>query len=207
MVEFCRIINRNEIIETIDNYILLLKTICMKYIVIVFTLSLIIFYSCNSASNNNNTTQASAYTAPDDAAIKKAVDDAYAALSFKNGEQPRYDSIQYYFIPQAQLINYIADTAQILSIGDFVKAFKNYVQSTKITLFNEQEIYGRTDQFGNIAQRISTYKTYVNNSDIVKERGVNSFQLIKTPQGWKVSSIIWDIEKANLQIPNAYLGK
>ncbi len=179
----------------------------MKYIIIVFTLCAVIFYSCNSASNNSNTTQASAYTAPDDAAIKKAVDDAYAAISFKSGDQPRYDSIQYYFIPQAQLINYISDTAQILSISDFVKAFRNYVESTKITSFNEQEIYGRTDQFGNIAQRISTYKTYVNSNDIVKERGVNSFQLIKTPQGWKVSSIIWDVEKAGLQIPNTYLGK
>lgn len=178
----------------------------MKYI-FVFALSAVVLYSCNSSSTSNNVTQASAYIAPDDAAIKKAVDDAYAAISFKSGEQPRYDSIQYYFIPQAQLINYISDTAQILSISDFVKAFRNYVESTKITSFNEQEIYGRTDQFGNIAQRISTYKTYVNNNDIVKERGVNSFQLIKTLKGWKVSSIIWDVEKASLPIPSAYLGK
>lgn len=178
----------------------------MKYIFIVFALSAVVFYSCNPGSNNN-ITQTSIYTVPDDAAIKKAVADAYAAISFKSGEQPRYDSIQYYFIPQAQLINYITDTAQILSISDFVKAFKSYVESTKITSFNEQEIYGRTDQFGNIAQRISTYKTYINSTDIVKERGVNSFQLIKTPQGWKVSSIIWDVEKKELQIPDAYLAK
>jgi hypothetical protein len=144
---------------------------------------------------------------PDDAAIKKAVDNAYAAISFKNGEQPRYDSIQYAFIPQAQLINFIEDTAQILSIGDFTKAFKHYVESTKIQSFKEQEIFGRTDQFGNIAQRISSYKTYINSLDLVKERGVNSFQLIKTPQGWKVSSIIWDVEKTNKSIPDYYLGK
>jgi hypothetical protein len=181
----------------------------MKYIISVFALSAIIFYSCNSASNNNNRAQANTYTVPDDAAIKKAVDDAYAALGFKAGEQPRYDSIQYFFIPQAQLINFITDTAQILSISDFVKAYKNYVETSKprITSFNEQEIYGHTDQFGNIAQRISSYKTYINSADIVKERGVNSFQLIKTPQGWKVSSIIWDVEKTNLPIPTVYLGK
>ncbi len=179
----------------------------MKYIFSIFALPVIVFYSCNSVSTGNNTTQANAYVAPDEAAIKKAVDDAYAAISFKSGAQPRYDSIQYYFIPQAQLINYISDTAQILSISDFIKAYKNYVESTKITSFNEQEIYGRTDQFGNIAQRISTYKTYINSNDIVKERGVNSFQLIKTPQGWKVSGIIWDVEKTGLQIPDIYLGK
>ena len=114
---------------------------------------------------------------------------------------------QGYDVTAGFMINYITDTAQILSIDDFVKAFKNYVQTTNIQTFNEQEIYGRTDQFGNIAQRISSYKTYINSNDIVKERGVNSFQLIKTPQGWKVSSIIWEVEKTGLSIPDAYLGK
>jgi hypothetical protein len=179
----------------------------MKYPISVFAFLAIVLYSCNTSSSDNNTTQPTANAAPDDAAIKKAVDNAYAALGFKQGEQPAYDSIQYYFIPQAQLIDFITDTAQILSIGDFVKAYKNYVESTKITSFNEQEIYGHTDQYGNIAQRISSYKAYINSADIVKERGVNSFQLIKTPQGWKVSSIIWNVEKPGLPIPNTYLGK
>ena len=179
----------------------------MKKIIGCIVLPAIIFCACNSATTNSNAGKESGYITPDEAAIKKAVNDAYTALGFKNGAQPHYDSIQYCFIPQAQLINFIADTAQILSISDFVKAYKNYVESTKIKIFNEQEIYGHTDQFGNIAQRISSYKTYINSEDIVKERGVNSFQLIKTPQGWKVSSLIWDIEKTGLSIPDAYLGK
>lgn len=181
----------------------------MKAIASLFICA-VLFYSCNSNTSKQNTAVNNSnnnYTAPDDAAIKKAVDDAYAAISFKAGEQSRYDSIRYAFIPQAQLINYIADTAQILSIDNFIKAYKNYVETSKINLFQEEELYGRTDQFGNIAQRISAYKTYVNNPDIVKERGVNSFQLIKTPQGWRVSSIVWDVEKSNLKIPDAYLGK
>ncbi|MEP6466284.1 MAG: hypothetical protein ABJB05_08260 [Parafilimonas sp.] len=179
----------------------------MKNGIILIALCALLFYSCSTGNTNQNTSTNNNYPAPDDAAIKKAVDDAYTSLSFKQGETPHFDRIKYAFIPQAQLINYISDTAQILSIDDFVKAFKNYVQSTKIQSFNEQEIYGRTDQFGNIAQRISSYKNYVNSVDIVKERGVNSFQLIKTPQGWKVSSIIWDIEKQGLTIPDYYLGK
>ena len=178
----------------------------MKITIGLLALCAIVFYSC-SGNQQQNFVVSSAYTAPDDAAIKKAVDDAYAALSFKAGETPQYDNIKDNFIQQAQLINYIADTAQILSIDNFVKAFKNYVETTKIKIFKEQEMYGKTDQFGNIAQRISSYKTYINSEDFVKERGVNSFQLIKTPQGWKVSSIIWDIEKPGLSIPDYYLEK
>lgn len=177
----------------------------MKSPVFVLAIYLCVFCSCNSSNLNTNTD--SSYTAPEDAAIKKAVDDAYAAISFKNGEKPRYNNIKDYFIPQAQLINFITDTAQILNIDEFVKAYKGYVESDSIHSFIEQEVYGRTDQFGKIAQRISTYKTYVNSLDIVKERGVNSFQLIKTPAGWRVSGIIWDVEKTGLTIPGYYLGK
>lgn len=179
----------------------------MKSISFILSACVLLMCSCNSSNTSTNANVNNSYTVPDDAAIKKAVDDAYTAISFKQGEQPRYDSIKNYFIPQAQLIDFIGDTAQILSIDDFVKAFKNYVQTSNITSFQEQELYGRTDQFGNIAQRISSYKTYVNSLDIVKERGVNSFQLIKTPQGWKVSSIIWDVEKTGKAIPDYYLPK
>ena len=177
----------------------------MKTVIALFALSIILF-SCSSTSNQNESSDNN-HANVDEAAIKKAVDDAYAAISFKAGIKPAYDSIKYAFIPQAQLIDFITDTAQILSIDDFVKAFKAYVDSSKIQNFYETEIYGRTDQYGNIAQRISSYKTYINSADIVKERGVNSFQLIKTPQGWKVSSIIWNVEKPNLPIPDYYLNK
>jgi hypothetical protein len=174
--------------------------------VLILSVCFYILYSCNS-SNTNAVSNSNSYTVPDEAAIKKAVDDAYASISFKSGEQPQYDAIKNYFTPQAQLINFIGDTAQTLSIDDFVKAFRNYVETTKIQSFQEQEIYGRTEQFGNIAHRISSYKTYINSLDMVKERGVNSFQLIKTPQGWKVSSLIWDVEKSGKPIPDYYLGK
>lgn len=181
----------------------------MKRIIGFSALLSMLLSACGSGNSSaeGDAATTSGYTAPDEAAIKKAVDDAYAALSFTAGEQPAFDSIQYAFIPQAQLINYIEDTAQVLSIADFVKAYKNYVETAGIKLFREEEVYGRTDQYGNIAQRISTYRTYVNLNDIVKERGVNSFQLIKTPQGWKVSSIVWDVENSGMPIPDVYLGK
>ena len=147
------------------------------------------------------------YTVPDSAAIKKAVDDAYAAISFKKGEQPKSDQIAGYFTPQAQLINYRTDTAETLGIAQFVEAYKQFVTKSEITYFQEDELFGRTEQFGRIAHRISTYRTFLNNPDTAAERGVNSFQLIKTKAGWKVSSIIWDVEKPSLKIPDYYLKK
>lgn len=168
----------------------------------------ILFYACNTQAtgNKNTTTPTDTYTVPDDAAITKAVQDAYAAISFKNGK-PAYDSIGYYFIPQAQLINFRTDTAQVTPIKEFVDFYKQFIEGNKINMFYEEELFGRNEQFGNVAHRISTYKTYLNTMDSIAERGVNSFQLIKTPTGWKVSSIIWDVEKPSLPVPPYYLKK
>lgn len=180
---------------------LVIQKIFMK--LLFFAVSLSLLFSCNSNNNNSDIKN----VMPDEAAIKAAVDSAYAAISFTNGKPPDTNRIKKYFIPQAQLINFIADTAQILSISDFAKAYKNYIETTHINYFFETEMFGRTDQFGNIAQRISTYKTFINSPDVVSERGVNSFQLIKTPGGWRVSSIIWDVEDKSLPIPQYYLPK
>lgn len=169
--------------------------------IVYASLVLLLFTACSSPDKTAPATGVNT----DEADIKQAVDNAYKSLGFSAGSQPAFDSIQYAFIPQAQLINFIADTAQILSIGDFVKAYKNYVETSKVQSFKEEEIYGRTDQYGKIAQRISSYRTYINRTDMPAERGVNSFQLIKTKNGWKVSSIIWDIESKNLPIPRTYL--
>jgi hypothetical protein len=147
------------------------------------------------------------YTIPDDTAITKAVHDTYAAISFKEGEKPRYNEIQNYFIPEAQLINFRTDIAQVTNIKQFVDLYKGFLESTKMHMFYEEEIFGRTEQFGRVAHRISTYVTYLNTRDKSKERGVNSFQLIKTKAGWKVSSVIWDVEKLNLKVPDYYLKK
>ncbi|WP_443938378.1 hypothetical protein [Pedobacter sp. MW01-1-1] len=156
----------------------------------------------SSSTNDNSLTRM-----PDEEAIKKAVDEAYKSLCFKQGETLNYDKIQNCFIPEAQFINFRSGKLGIFSLSQFIDNYKKAVTSGYIKSFYEEEIYGRTDQFGNIAQRISSYKTYMNNMDKVIERGVNSFQLVKTPNGWKVSSIVWDVEKSEQAIPTYYLNE
>jgi hypothetical protein len=173
------------------------------------TLSIALFTllltACNyEGKDSPDKSNGRSYTVPDDAAITKAVHDAYSCICFKNSN-PAYDSIKNYFIPEAQLINFRTGSAVVTSLPQFVDLYKQFLQTSKVTLFYEEEIAGRTEQFGNIAHRISSYKTFLNQMDSASERGVNSFQLIKTPKGWKVSSIIWDVEKPELPIPAYYL--
>jgi len=145
--------------------------------------------------------------ATEEAAIKKAVDDAYKFISFEKGGQVHFEDVKKYFMRQAQLSNFRNDTLKVMSITEFMDAYKEMLRSNTIQSFYEEEIAGTTEQFGRIAHRISTYATYINTRDSVAERGVNSFQLIKTAEGWKVSSILWDVESSTLKIPAYYLKK
>jgi hypothetical protein len=168
----------------------------------------VVFSSCHMSVKESmgDDSTATSYKVPEDSAITKAVHNAYAAISFKEGEKPRYSEIRNYFTPQAQLINFRTDTAEVTDISLFFDPlYKSFIENNHIHLFYEEEIFGRTEQFGKIAQRISTYVTYLNTRDKPEERGVNSFQLIKTKQGWRVSSIIWDVEKPALKVPAYYL--
>jgi hypothetical protein len=168
---------------------------------------LIAFSSCQTKTSGTHTDSTAVYHVPDEQAIQNAVDDAYKSICFKKGEQPRYDDIKKAFIPKAQLINFRSDTAQLTNLDQFIYLYRTVIETDSITMFYEKELYGKTEQFGRIASRISTYATYLNTMDKPAERGVNSFQLIKTPQGWRVSSIIWDVEKKGLKVPEYYWGK
>ena len=142
---------------------------------------------------------------PDEEAIHQAVLNAYKVIGFKKGSQPDYEAFKKYFLPDAQLINYRNDSLSIINLDQFLGGYKKLVDSGHIKSFYEEEIFGRTDQYGRVAQRISSFRTYMNNTDSVTDRGVNSFQLVKTPEGWKVTSVIWDVEKQSLPIPQHYL--
>jgi hypothetical protein len=170
-------------------------------------LILSVFISCQTPEQKSTPPNAAISHAPEEEAIKKAVDNAYSCISFKKGEKVNYNDIKNYFMPQAQMFNFRNDSLEVFTINQFVDMYRNIIETNGITSFYEEEILGTTDQFGRVAQRMSTYKTYINTMDSITERGVNSFQLVKTPQGWKVSSIIWDVESSGLKIPGYYLNK
>jgi hypothetical protein len=174
---------------------------------LLYATCLIALSACHTKTDKPVGDSVATYTVPDDKAITQAVADAYASICFKKGEQPRYDDIKKAFIPKAQLINFRSDTAQVTNLSQFIFLYRSVIESDSITAFNEVELYSKTEQFGKIAERISTYKTTLTGKTVEYERGVNSFQLIKTHEGWKVSSIIWDVEKPGLKIPGYYLGE
>ena len=71
--------------------------------------------------------------------------------------------------------------------------------------FYESEVARRIETFGNIAHVFSTYESRRAPGDKPFARGINSFQLVKDGDAWKVMTILWDSEREGNAIPEKYL--
>ncbi|TVR37261.1 MAG: hypothetical protein EA390_00170 [Balneolaceae bacterium] len=74
----------------------------------------------------------------------------------------------------------------------------------RLESLDEWELWGHTDQFGNVAQRISTYAVHVDAAE--SERGIILFQFVRVDEQWLIQSMIWQTESDDLAIPSHYLG-
>jgi len=73
--------------------------------------------------------------------------------------------------------------------------------------FFERPIATRVLHYGNIAQVWSTYEgREASNQEQPTLRGINSFQLVRIGNEWKVQSIVWEQEDAAHPIPAQYAG-
>jgi hypothetical protein len=72
--------------------------------------------------------------------------------------------------------------------------------------FYEVEAARRVETFGAIAHVFSTYESRRAPGEKPFARGINSFQFVKTAQGWKVMTILWDSEREGNPLPEKYLA-
>lgn len=72
--------------------------------------------------------------------------------------------------------------------------------------FYEGELWHRTDVFGKIAQRFSTYEAKFDwTASEPFSVGINSIQFIKVAGKWLVSSMVWNDQTESVKIPHEYL--
>lgn len=138
------------------------------------------------------------------AAIGAAVDEMYAMISGPKG--PRDWSRQANsFHPEARQIRTWMDAdgrpaCKIMGLDDYARDTTPFFAAND---FHEVEIGRRIDLFGNIAHVWSAYEARTALDDGVPERrGINSIQLFRDPErGWRIVAMIWDNERAGLELP------
>ncbi|KQN26592.1 hypothetical protein ASE86_10960 [Sphingomonas sp. Leaf33] len=141
--------------------------------------------------------------APDDAAIDVLVGRVYAAISGPAGPRD-WDAFKGLFVPEARLIPVSGTAPTVLDIQGYIDRAGAAMAKQG---FYESEVARRVERYGNIAHVFSTYESRHAPIEAPFARGINSFQLVRTPAGWRVLHIVWQGETPTAPIPGAYLAK
>ncbi len=144
--------------------------------------------------------------ASEDAEIRQAVHNAYAALTYRHGVNFNIDSAKLPFTGQATFTHFDDnDSAVVENLDQFLGGFKRLMISNGIESFDAESVHTKTNEFGRIASNFGSYKLYVNTKDTVAERGIISLQLLKTKEGWRVSNWVWHKQGNGVMLSPEYL--
>jgi len=144
----------------------------------------------------------------DQLAVESTVLAVYDVISGPAGQRD-WDRFEALFAPGARLISTKRKdgvvTANVMTPQDYRTKAGAYFNDHG---FFERPSNNRIEIFGDIAHVFSTYESRHASADEKPfARGINSFQLVRGGDGWKVLTIFWEEEDAAHPIPAQYLPK
>lgn len=111
---------------------------------------------------------------------------------FKNSNQD-WEMIQRFFTAKATITKVFQRNIEQFDVAAFLAPRKKLLTNGTLTEFSEVEIERHTQIEGQIAHRFSGYrKNGLWEGKLYAGSGTKSFQLVKTTDGWKIHSLLWD---------------
>jgi hypothetical protein len=135
-------------------------------------------------------------------AIAEVVRGFFAA--FVSGPEcgARLNELRGLFLPGALIIRTCGSEPVVYSVDELIASRIELLTTGDLIDFREWELFCRTDIFGDIAQHLCSYaKSWVQDGKQITGRGMESFQLVRTPPGWRISAAAWDDERDGLLLP------
>ncbi len=153
-----------------------------------------------------------ARSGPDLSTIDGTLDALYASISGPKGEPRDWATFDAVFIESATMAAFDAGPDGRARFVEMTPA--DYKQKSGPVLveagFTEKETHRILEVFGGMAHAWSTYHgTYtLPGEDAPREiRGINSIQLVKISDEWRIRSIQWEATSTAGQIPAKYAGE
>jgi hypothetical protein len=148
---------------------------------------------------------------PDDGkTIDSAIAALYEVISGPAGKERDWDRFRALFVPGARLIpagrtlEGDGAKANVLTPDEFAERAG---EAVKRQGFFESEIHRRAETFGPIAHVWSTYESRHAEGEDPFIRGINSIQLLRDGDHWRIVTIYWTAETPENPIPAEYLPK
>ncbi|MEV6148226.1 MULTISPECIES: GNAT family N-acetyltransferase [unclassified Streptomyces] len=118
------------------------------------------------------------------------------AFATIGGSRPNLHVVREVFIPQGTIVSNVGDEPVIYDLDSFIEPREKLLTDGTVTEFSEWEVAERTEIFGSVAHRFSEYrKSGVLDGKWFEGSGRKTTQFLRTPVGWRMSSMAWDDEK------------
>ena len=138
----------------------------------------------------------------DHEAISGLVATFFGAFTSGPGCGARLDALPEVFLPQAVIVRTCGSQPAVYDVESFIAPRRALLTSGGLTQFREWEVSERTELFGSIAHRFSSYaKSGLQDGISFSARGMKTLQFIRTAQGWRISAAAWDDERDGLTVP------
>ncbi len=115
------------------------------------------------------------------------------AFTTTGGRRPDIGVIREVFIPQGMIIKNLGGEPVVYDLDAFIAPRERILTDGTVTEFSEWEVSERTEIFGTIAHRFSEYrKSGFQDGARLEGSGCKTTQFVRTPEGWRMSSMAWD---------------
>jgi len=119
----------------------------------------------------------------------------YEVFENTNNRQPNWKLLNSLCVLEIMLTNKTEISHTIYNLVSFIQPRQKILTDGTLTEFKEVETQEQTKIIKNIAQRYSQYeKSGMLEGKLFKQKGYKFFQFVKTNEGWKISSVIWEDE-------------
>jgi hypothetical protein len=140
----------------------------------------------------------------DPEAIDRVIGEFMVLFCNKNGAKPQLALIHDLFIKDGLIIKNCGPVPEVFNLDPFIRPRELILNDGTLAEFEEAEVQARTLIFGNIAQRIAIYsKSGILSGQPFQARGIKTTQLVRTPDGWRISALAWDDEREGFAVPEA----
>ena len=129
----------------------------------------------------------------DESAIDEIAAQFFSAFTNRDGAVPGIDRLYDLLAQDARIIQKAGVDQRIYDVAGFIEPRRAMLTNGSLQDFCEVEVMAKTDIFGNIAHRFSRYhKSWEASGERYEGEGAKSLQFVRTPEGWKIASLIWD---------------
>lgn len=126
----------------------------------------------------------------------------FAVFDNRGRRRPRLGALHELCLPECVITKSEPFGVTVTGLEAFIAPRAELLSDGRLVEFFEEEVSGRTDLFGGVAQRISVYrKSGVLDGVAFRARGVKTLQFVRTADGWRISAVAWEDERAGLSIP------